>query len=104
VFAIPSHPSDARSAGPNGLIREGAAKICCGQNDFFDEKKHAEEIQSHKNKTDENTLFDKLGMIPLSESVLAGLVKKSVVEIKRDLVVLELQGKARKIDGGYVKM
>ena len=41
-------------------------------------------------------------MIPVSESVLANLVKKTVSEIKADLVVLELQGLVRKQDGGYV--
>ena len=41
-------------------------------------------------------------MIPVSESVLANLVKKTVPEIKSDLVVLELQGLIRKQDGGYV--
>jgi DeoR/GlpR family transcriptional regulator of sugar metabolism len=35
---------------------------------------------------------------------LAQLVGKSVMEIKRDLVVLELQGVVAKVDGGYVKI
>ena len=41
-------------------------------------------------------------MIPVSESVLANIVKKTVSEIKADLVILELQGLIRKQDGGYV--
>ena len=44
-----------------------------------------------------------LGTIPVSESVLAELVKKTISEIKAELVVLELQGLVRKIDGGYVR-
>ncbi len=43
-------------------------------------------------------------MIPLSESVLSDVVKKSISEIKRELVVLELQGLVRKVDGGYVRI
>ena len=39
----------------------------------------------------------------MSESVLAEVVKKSVSEIKSELVVLELQGIVRKVDGGYVR-
>jgi DeoR/GlpR family transcriptional regulator of sugar metabolism len=35
---------------------------------------------------------------------LAQLVKKSVSEIRADLVVLELQGLIRKVDGGYVRL
>ena len=99
VFAVPGHPSDARSMGPNSLIKNGDATMCTSVKDFFDDKK---EIKNEKNIHPENEILDKLGMIPVSESVLANLVKKSVSEIKSDLVVLELQGLIRKQDGGYV--
>ena len=99
VFAVPGHPSDARSAGPNSLIKNGDAIMCTSVKDFFDDKK---EIKNEKKVKVENEILDKLGMIPVSESVLANLVKKSVSEIKSDLVVLELQGLIRKQDGGYV--
>lgn len=98
VFAVPGHPSDARSAGPNSLIRNGTATLCMSSKDFFGDEK--EKIK--KNKTYKNEILDKLGMIPVSESVLANLVKKTVAEIKSDLVLLELQGLIRKQDGGYV--
>ena len=99
VFAVPGHPSDARSVGPNSLIKSGVATMCMSVKDFFDDKK---ETKSKKNLNPENEILDKLGMIPVSESVLANLVKKSISEIKSDLVVLELQGLIRKQDGGYV--
>ncbi len=99
VFAIPGHPSDARSEGPNYLIKNGMATLCMGVNDFFGNKKEEKNI---KNNNQKNEILDKLGMIPVSESVLANLVKKSISEIKSDLVVLELQGLIRKQDGGYV--
>ena len=99
VFAIPGHPSDARSMGPNSLIKNGKANLCMSVKDFFDDEK----IQKDKKiNTPKNDILDKLGMIPVSESVLANLVKKTVPEIKSDLVVLELQGLIRKQDGGYV--
>ena len=98
VFAVPGHPSDPRSAGPNYLIKTGVATLCMSVNDFFDDKVSVKK----KNPKCENELLDKIGMIPVSESVLANLVKKSVSEIKADLVVLELQGLIRKQDGGYV--
>lgn len=99
VFAIPSHPSDPRSAGPNRLIREGLATLCMGINDFFEGKG-----QEKKDKGQEkNSLLDLLGINPVSESVLSLLAGKNISEIKRDLVVLELQGLVRKMDGGYVK-
>ena len=106
LWAIPSHPADSRAAGPNSLIASGAAKLCMGINDFFDFDK---DIASKTKKNDdvsesENDILDKLGTIPVSESVLTQIVKKSVSEIKRDLVVLELRGIIKKVDGGYIKL
>ena len=98
VFAVPGHPSDSRSTGPNSLIRQGCATLCMSPNDFFDEKN----VNKKKNYKPGNEILDKLGMIPVSESVLANIVKKTVSEIKADLVILELQGLIRKQDGGYV--
>ena len=99
IFAVPGHPSDARSMGPNSLIKSGVATLCMSVKDFFDDDNTQ---NNKKNNTYKNDILDKLGMIPVSESVLANLVKKSVSEIKSDLIVLELQGLIRKQDGGYV--
>jgi len=98
VFAVPGHPSDPRSVGPNSLIKNGQATLCMSVKDFFDDEKQ----KNKKNSKYKNDILDKIGMIPVSESVLANLVEKSVSEIKADLVVLELQGLIRKQDGGYV--
>ena len=99
VFAVPGHPSDPRSVGPNSLIKNGLATLCMSVNDFFGE---ANDQNHKKNHNVENELLEKIGMIPVSESVLANIVKKTVPEIKADLVMLELQGLIRKQDGGYV--
>lgn len=99
VFAVPGHPSDSRSVGPNSLIKNGLATLCMSVNDFFGDGKN---VNIKKSSEPGNDILDKLGMIPVSESVLANLVKKSVAEIRTDLVMLELQGLIRKQDGGYV--
>jgi DNA processing protein len=105
VWAIPSHPTDSRGLGPNTLIRSGDAKMCLGVSDFFKTTKNdVKKIKISEKNDSENNLIDKIGNIPVSESVLAQLVKKSVSEIKADLVVLELQGLIRKVDGGYVRL
>ena len=105
VWAIPSHPADSRSVGPNSLIASGAAKLCMGESDFFDnEKKIKKGSSKNQNSESENDILDKLGTIPLSESVLAQIVKKSISEIKRDLVVLELRGVVKKVDNGYIRL
>lgn len=104
IWAIPSHPSDLRAFGPNSLIRSGVAKLCMGPSDFFATSKKDTINEKKSKKIDgENNLIDALGTIPVSESVLAEIVKKSVSEIKSELVVLELGGLVRKVDGGYIR-
>ena len=105
IWAIPSHPADSRSVGPNSLIASGAAKLCMGESDFFGESKNTKKSMSeNQNSESENEILDKLGTIPLSESVLAQIVKKNISEIKRDLVVLELRGVVKKVDNGYIRL
>ncbi len=104
IFAIPSHPLDSRGKGPNSLIKKGLAKICTGLEDFFEtENFESEKKKNYEKNEDENSLLDVLGTIPVSESVLAEIVKKSIAEIKSILVVLELQGLVKKVDGGYIR-
>ena len=105
VYAVPSHPSDARAIGPNSLIKSGQAILCSGAQDFFqiDKKSSVKKNFVGKNES-ENSILDKLGFVPVSESVLTEIVKKSISEIKSELVILEMQGLVRKIDGGYVRV
>ncbi len=102
VWAIPSHPADSRGLGPNSLIASGCAKLCQGASDFF--QKTDSENKKQKNATADDSILDKIGIVPVSESVLADVVKKTIPEIKRDLVMLELQGLIRKTDMGYVRV
>ncbi|MBO7656166.1 MAG: DNA-processing protein DprA [Alphaproteobacteria bacterium] len=102
IYAIPSHPAESRAVGPNSLIRSGDAILCMGAEDFFTEKKSVKKIE--KKAESENQILDKIGTVPLSESVLAEIVGKNISEIKRELVVLELQGLIRKCDAGYVRV
>ena len=105
VWAIPSHPSDMRSFGPNSLIKSGEANLCMGVDDFFEtDNKKIKTKKIAKKSEAENSLIDMIGTIPVSESVLTELVKKTISEIKSELVVLELQGFIRKVDGGYVRV
>lgn len=105
IWAIPSHPADPRSVGPNSLISGGLAKLCVGSVDFFENvDKNAAMGKNSEKVMPENPLLDKLGINPVSESVLAQIVKKPISEIKSDLVILELQGLVRKVDGGYIRI
>lgn len=102
IYAVPSHPADSRGAGPNSLIRSGQAILCQGVSDFFNKRIVAE--KDVKKTESENEILDKIGTVPLSESVLAEIVGKTIPEIKRELVILELQGLIEKQDTGYVKL
>jgi DNA processing protein len=102
LWAIPSHPSDERSVGPNRFIASGSAKLCSGASDFFasSSKKNG---GKEKNETT-SMRFDLIGSVPVSENVLTGLVKKSISEIAPELVRLELDGLVKKTSGGYVRV
>lgn len=102
LWAIPSHPADSRGLGPNSLIAGGDAKLCMGASDFFQNGNGINKKQ--KNEVADDSILDKIGIVPVSESVLADVVKKTIPEIKRDLVMLELQGLIRKTDMGYVRV
>ncbi len=101
IYAIPSHPADSRGMGPNSLIRSGRAVLCMGASDFFEESDKS--VKKMNGTESENEILDKIGTVPLSESVLAEIVGKNITEIKRELVILELQGLVRKTDSGYVR-
>lgn len=102
LWAIPGHPADERSAGPNRFIKNGMAKLCVGAEDFFQicDKKNLKT----KYENVETELLDFIGSAPVSESVLTSLAKKNISEIKSRLVVLELSGLVKKVDGGYVRV
>ena len=106
VWAIPSHPADSRAVGPNSLIATGAARLCAGVSDFFADTAATPSAKIKKSDDGENndSLLDKLGTIPMSETVLTQVVKKDISEIKRELVILEMRGLVRKTDGGYVRV
>jgi DNA processing protein len=102
LWAIPSHPSDERSVGPNRFIAAGRAKLCSGASDFFatPDKKDGEK---EKNKID-SALLDFIGGIPVSENVLTVLAKKNISEVACELVRLELNGFIKKTADGYIRV
>lgn len=97
VYAIPSHPTDNRSFGPNSLIQNGKAKLCNGVKTFFDKK---EEIK----KDLSSDLLNALSSVPVSESVLTSILGKTISSIKSELVILESKGLVIKQNGGYIKI
>ncbi|MDR2769827.1 MAG: DNA-protecting protein DprA [Rickettsiales bacterium] len=106
LWAIPGHPSDARSGGPNRFISDGCAKLCRGSTDFFDMVPDKKPMADGKEKKFETSggLLDLIGSVPASENVLTALAKKNISEVSGELVILELGGLIKKVDGGYVRV
>ena len=98
ILAIPGHPSDSRSMGPNTLIRNKVASLCMGADDFF-----GSETVAPKKEKNISEISSLLGINPLAESVLAELSGKDIGIVKRELIMLELNGIARKVSGGYIR-
>lgn len=108
IYAIPTHPSDARGAGPNRLIREGRATLCCGADDFFPKLEMKPCVVNTKtadfgDDLDENSeILDLIGFTPLSESAIASATGKNIAIIKKKLIVLEMQNQIIRVAGGFV--
>ena len=100
LWAIPSHPSDERGAGPNRFIKEGRAKLLGHVYDFFGSVADSTETI----KKIDSSLIDFIGALPVSVSVLTSLAKKNIQEVSAELIRLELLDLIRKTDGGYVRV
>ena len=101
LWAVPGHPSDERSAGPNRFIKNGCAKLCSGAQDFF---MVADNDENKSKKTSTSNLLDFIGNVPVSESVLTTLAKKSISETTAELIRLELDGFIKKVYDGYIRI
>ena len=100
LWAIPSHPSDERSVGPNRFIKDGRAKLVSGIFDFFGVAR-GEKSPSKKTESD---LLNFIGAVPVSESVLTSLAKKNIQEVTSELIRLELLDLVKKTEGGFVRV
>jgi DNA processing protein len=100
LWAIPSHPSDERSVGPNRFIKDGSARLLGVFSDFFG----AETPEKSPSKKIESGLLNFISSSPVSESVLTSLAKKNIQEVTSELIRLELLGLIKKTAGGYIRV
>lgn len=99
LWAIPSHPSDERSLGPNRFIKSGQAEIVMDLDQFSDIKI----VKKSPEKIPESDILNFIGSAPVTETVLTSLAKKTISEISSELIRLELSGLIRKTAGGYIR-
>ena len=113
VLAVPGHPFDARAAGCNILIRDGATLVRSAE-DIIEELAIPEPVQpdlpladeGHESLRDSAKLHDKilnrLGPIPLAEDQLIFDLKSKAKSLAPALSTLELHGKILRRAGGLL--
>ena len=111
VLAVPGHPFDARSAGSNMLIRDGATLVR-GAQDVLEALEQpaatpvlpAVEVPAPSPETKSRSeiaalhtaILDRLGPKPLDEDALIRTMGGNASEIAREIVTLELDGRIRR--------
>ena len=118
VLAVPGHPFDARAAGCNLLIRDGATLVRSAddvfdalpsQNDLFNappsepvcEARGAAQMDG---QTLRAQILARLGPSPIAEDQLLRDVSASAGEIGPALVDLELEGRIQRQPGGLLSL
>ena len=115
VLAVPGHPFDARAAGCNLLIRDGATLIRSAD-DVIEAlpKRQAEMFTPIKPETPpepmrptgslHQQILSRLGPSPIAEDQLIRDVAASAGEIGPALVDLELDGRIQRQPGGLLSL
>ena len=118
VLAIPGHPFDARAAGCNMLIRDGA-RLVRSARDVIEaiatpvEAAPAQAVPSSVPPPDKRTvaetaalhgdILERLGPSPVAEDQLIRDLKLSAGEVAPALVTLELEGQIQREPGGFLR-
>ena len=116
VFAVPGHPFDARAAGCNRLIRDGAT-LARGTQDILDalemgpKRMAAPEpvlaaVPDRRNFKDvtglHNQILSRLGPSPMAEDQLIRDLDVPSAVVTPELVALELEGRIQRQAGGLL--
>ncbi|QTN35953.1 DNA-processing protein DprA [Cognatishimia activa] len=113
VLAVPGHPFDARAAGCNILIRDGATLVRNAE-DIIEELAIPEPVQPDLPLADEgqdslsdsaklhDKILNRLGPIPLAEDQLIFDLKSKAKSLAPALSTLELHGKILRRAGGLL--
>ncbi|MEX0307987.1 MAG: DNA-processing protein DprA [Ruegeria sp.] len=118
VLAVPGHPFDARAAGCNLLIRDGATLVRSAE-DVFDalppqepksDDQHVLPVRPEPKRTLaepralHEAILTRLGPSPIAEDQLIRDIAASAGEIGPVLVDLELDGKIQRQPGGLLSL
>ena len=112
VFAVPGHPFDARAAGCNRLIRDGAVLVR-GASDILEtlggtrtraEPEAAAPIKTRLSdvSTLHNQILSRLGPSPVAEDQLIRDLGVPASVVTPEIVLLELEGRIQRQSGGLL--
>ena len=116
VLAVPGHPFDARAAGCNLLIRDGATLVRCAddvvqalppQAEAFHQPAATQETVAAKRAPTQALharILDRLGPSPIAEDQLLRDISASAGELGPALVDLELDGRIQRQPGGLLSL
>lgn len=127
IFAVPGCPLDQRSHGPNSLIQNGAILVQSAEDiyknisniakikqaneiDNIIEIEATENIEDNPNNNidddfpiaDQNKILDLLSTIPVSIDQLSYIIGLDIIRTRRTVIILELQGKIKRVLGDKV--
>ena len=111
VLSVPGHPFDARAAGCNMLIRDGAILVRSAkdviealQQEKPVNKEEPAQAQFSKITDLHNQILNRLGPSPISEDQLIRDLNANAAQVSPGIVELELQGKIRREAGGLLAL
>ncbi|MDJ1006968.1 MAG: DNA-processing protein DprA [Paracoccaceae bacterium] len=119
VLAVPGHPFDARSAGSNMLIRDGATLIRGARDVLEALATTGNPVARSANRAPTSrpgpkapcladtaalhtAILDRLAAAPLAEDALIRALGAQAADIAREIVTLELDGRIRRDPGGQL--
>lgn len=119
VMAVPGHPFDARAAGCNMLLRDGAILVRSAA-DVIEALGPVEPVAKHRVMTEavdapvpkprglketsglHQLILDRLGPSPLAEDQLIRDLSMPAAQVASELVTLELDGRIQRMAGGLL--
>ena len=110
IFCIPHNINDKHGIGTNKLISRGAKLITNTREiieEFsflkYDENKanNLERVIRRKVKQEYQEIYDMIGFKPIEKEEICYKTKKQMSEVNSTLLMLELEGYIKKVEGGY---
>ena len=102
VFAIPHSIEDSHGVGTNKLIKQGAKEIPKEQKQGKMENTKLENKKIKKCNEKYKEIYELITDKPITVNEICKKLNKNISEINNILLMLELEGNIKKVEGGYI--